>query len=328
MEFSSSDAPNRMMHAEADYTKNRIGAFHKRHNITPSPTANFVNSFGDGSGVRTHIITRVVFLERPTNIADFLPFAVVFFIYGLIVHSVFMLWKKFHKKSFNIFLLVLVFLFPPFLLFVTKDLVLLGLWAALACYMAFCLKIAFSRAVDQNAPKRIFKNSQWLFKISNSAIVIGHCATILSFLLLPRSLGYSLRMLFYSLYISVLSREFMLNLSHVMAASKGYFKKDGIPVVSESLSLCMVCAEPLGSSGTINTLICGHSYHSECIRGWCLIGQNNCCPYCKRGVDLNLFKDDLWNRAELSFRPLMNTLRSFISFFIIITCYIFYKIRG
>ena len=33
-------------------------------------------------------------------------------------------------------------------------------------------------------------------------------------------------------------------------------------------------------------LACGHSFHDFCIRGWCIIGKKQTCPYCKEKVRL------------------------------------------
>lgn len=39
-------------------------------------------------------------------------------------------------------------------------------------------------------------------------------------------------------------------------------------------------------------LPCNHVFHEYCIRGWCIIGKKQTCPYCKEKVDLQrLFKN-------------------------------------
>ena len=55
--------------------------------------------------------------------------------------------------------------------------------------------------------------------------------------------------------------------------------------------VCAVCGNPQlvpeGEEGIIeNTyrLSCGHTFHEFCIRGWCIVGKKQICPYCKEKV--------------------------------------------
>lgn len=57
--------------------------------------------------------------------------------------------------------------------------------------------------------------------------------------------------------------------------------------------VCAVCGNRLlvseNEPGVIeNTykLSCEHVFHEFCIRGWCIIGKKQTCPYCKEKVDL------------------------------------------
>jgi RING finger protein 121 len=35
-------------------------------------------------------------------------------------------------------------------------------------------------------------------------------------------------------------------------------------------------------------LTCGHEFHEFCIRGWCIVGKKQTCPYCHEKVDLKV----------------------------------------
>lgn len=57
--------------------------------------------------------------------------------------------------------------------------------------------------------------------------------------------------------------------------------------------VCAVCGNKLLVSeyeaGVIEDtykLSCEHVFHEFCIRGWCIIGKKQTCPYCKEKVDL------------------------------------------
>ena len=48
---------------------------------------------------------------------------------------------------------------------------------------------------------------------------------------------------------------------------------------------------PVGEEGVIeNTfrLTCSHEFHEFCIRGWCIVGKKETCPWCHEKVDLKV----------------------------------------
>lgn len=301
------------------------------------------------------IITQIIFVEKPTQLADVIPFAVAFFIYGLITQMGFSLWKRLHEQSHKLFQLAVVVGFPPFILYVAGDYSLFVLWIAYVLVVGTCLRQVCFRPMSYDVPRQIYRVFRYLFLLSNMAILLFHVLLAGSFFLYRPLILLSLRLLLYSIYLAVLSRELILNLSQILAARAGYFSKEGIPVVRESGDVCMLCTGRLGgdrgttgrSAGgdamgaadgpagsgaiqpiqTVRTLHCGHSYHDECIRGWALIGQNRFCPYCKKGIEASLFSMELWERTELPFKPLMNLVRSFISFFVVLSGMVLLRMR-
>ena len=77
----------------------------------------------------------------------------------------------------------------------------------------------------------------------------------------------------------------------------GYYKQEGIPERALETDTCAVCGNkllvPVGEEGVIeNTfrLSCGHEFHEFCIRGWCIVGKRQTCPYCHEKVDLKVLK--------------------------------------
>lgn len=64
-------------------------------------------------------------------------------------------------------------------------------------------------------------------------------------------------------------------------------------------NVCAVCGNEIlvvaDESNAVETsfrLPCKHVFHEYCIRGWCIIGKKQTCPYCKEKVDLKrLFKN-------------------------------------
>ena len=112
-----------------------------------------------------------------------------------------------------------------------------------------------------------------------------------------------------------------------MAKSTGFYSRDGIPGKKDSNDECMICTSNLNNECKI-TLKCGHSYHEDCIKGWCLIGQNNSCFYCKDGVNNKNFNQEYWIKSEVMISSMMSTMKSAISFFTIIFVIFLFKSRN
>lgn len=95
-----------------------------------------------------------------------------------------------------------------------------------------------------------------------------------------------------------------------------YFTHEGIPKRVLETGVCAVCGDEIHKitsdevdtydqrSSLIDeidvvdeksyTLSCNHTFHEFCIRGWCVVGKLQTCPYCKEKVDLKrMFKNPL-----------------------------------
>lgn len=86
-----------------------------------------------------------------------------------------------------------------------------------------------------------------------------------------------------------------------------YYKPKGIPTRHLEENVCAVCGQHIEIPGQQQQddeeteslvveasfrLPCNHVFHEFCIRGWCIIGKKQTCPYCKEKVDLKrLFKN-------------------------------------
>lgn len=266
------------------------------------------------------VVNRVIFISRPVTIRDVLPFVFVAVVYAIVSQAIFSIWKKFHEKSFNIFLLGLIVAFPPTLMYIVEDHIFLYSWIIFDVYLLYLAKVAFGFNTDKDAPKTVYRSFKRIFAVTNHATVVLQLLTLLFFFLGSNYMLVSLRGMVYSIYFAVLSREVVKNLSMLMAQATGYYSKEGIPGRTDTSSRCMVCTGEL--SGKTVTLGCGHTYHKDCIMGYCIIGNNNHCQFCKHGVDNKIFEQDYWIKSELFIRPLMNTMRSCISFFIVMMgCY-------
>lgn len=71
-----------------------------------------------------------------------------------------------------------------------------------------------------------------------------------------------------------------------------------MPKKSLEADVCAVCGNRFETDeNDVETeatyrLSCGHLFHEFCIRGWCVVGKQQTCPYCKEKVDLKrMFKN-------------------------------------
>lgn len=96
-----------------------------------------------------------------------------------------------------------------------------------------------------------------------------------------------------------------------------------MPLRSLDNNVCAVCGNELlvseNDSGVIEStfkLSCDHVFHEFCIRGWCIIGKKQTCPYCKEKVDLKRLFSNPWERPHVLYGELLDWVTIFSCFFI------------
>lgn len=271
--------------------------------------------------------TNVIIIKAPTTIMDVIPYVLVFIIYMIMVQAILSIWKKLHSKSYNIFVLNSILATLPLLCILSKRYSALLIYCLYISFILYLVFKAINFSSDKNAPKLIFKSFKVIFLITTHLTVLSQAALIICFLFFPHYILHALIMACYFIYYAVLSREIVRNLCYLMANTTGFYSEDGIPGKKDTHDHCMVCTSPLNKEKTI-TLKCGHSYHEDCIKGWCLIGQNNSCFYCKDGVDNKNFNQEYWIKSEVMISSMMSTMKSAISFFAIIFVIFLLKSRN
>ena len=53
-------------------------------------------------------------------------------------------------------------------------------------------------------------------------------------------------------------------------------------------------------------------FHEFCIRGWCLVGKKQTCPYCREKVDLKRMFHQPWEKPHVLFGQLLDFIRYFV----------------
>ncbi|CAH2264649.1 jg6253 [Pararge aegeria aegeria] len=114
----------------------------------------------------------------------------------------------------------------------------------------------------------------------------------------------------------LLRHQKVLHFTIVVFLEQAYYTKEGMPTRYLENNVCAVCGNKLlvevSEEGVIeNTykLPCGHVFHEFCIRGWCIVGKRQTCPYCKEKVDLKQMFTNPWDRPHLLYGQLLDWVR-------------------
>uniref|UniRef100_A0A8C6T522 Ring finger protein 121 n=1 Tax=Neogobius melanostomus TaxID=47308 RepID=A0A8C6T522_9GOBI len=167
-----------------------------------------------------------------------------------------------------------------------------------------------------------------LYKISYAIGIAGYSVVMftlfginLIFRIKPEdAMDFGVSLLFYGLYYGVLGRDFAEMCADFMASTIGYYSASGMPTKHLSDNICAVCGQPIlvdvNEEGIIeNTyrLTCNHVFHEFCIRGWCIVGKKQTCPYCKEKVDLKRMFSNPWERPHVMYGQLLDWLRYLVA---------------
>ncbi|AFN82765.1 hypothetical protein EROM_031430 [Encephalitozoon romaleae SJ-2008] len=272
-------------------------------------------------------IRQVIIIEREPTLGDVLQRIAVISVYALVIQTFFSAWKKINKKTHDICVFLILLLFPPGFFLYIQSYFLPFCWLLFSSFMLLNTLKVVKGSFGKDVMRDIYGVFKTLFIISNLGTFLGQSLTFMFFYLNPEYLGYTLSILLFFLYFGLLSREVIFFLSETMAISTGFYSKEGVPGKGNNNSLCMICTRSFDGSDRIHTLVCTHSFHEDCIKGWCLLGKKPFCPYCKKKIESSSLPPELWHKTEVWFYPLINTLRSFIVLTLVLTAIILYKIK-
>lgn len=59
-------------------------------------------------------------------------------------------------------------------------------------------------------------------------------------------------------------------------------------------------------------LNCKHVFHEFCLRGWCIVGKKEICPYCKERFSLSKVFKNPWQRPHVLFGQMIDLIRYFV----------------
>ncbi|KAM7235938.1 hypothetical protein CapIbe_013124 [Capra ibex] len=204
----------------------------------------------------------------------------------------------------------------------------LVIWILFSTVTAFVTFRATRKPLVQTTPRLVYKWFLLIYKISYATGIVGYMAVMftlfglnLLFKIKPEdAMDFGISLLFYGLYYGVLERDFAEMCADYMASTIGFYSESGMPTKHLSDSVCAVCGQQIfvdvSEEGIIeNTyrLSCNHVFHEFCIRGWCIVGKKQTCPYCKEKVDLKRMFSNPWERPHVMYGQLLDWLRYLVA---------------
>ena len=231
------------------------------------------------------------------------------------------LWKQKYPRSYHTMTLLGLWIVPLCMA------ISAGNWRFVAVHALFSLinSLIVYRAMESpmksNTPKIVYSWYSYVYAISYGIGVIGYIIVLIAFFHIPKVVNDTvleteakifeagILILFYGLYFGTLGRDFVDRLSDKMATTMGFYSKSGFPSRNLTSHTCAICGETTLDQNSKFTLDCKHIFHEVCIRGWTIIGKKDMCPCCKEKVDMNAFKKNPWDTAQILYLNLLDTLR-------------------
>lgn len=257
----------------------------------------------------------------------------IIFIVALIVAQVILVaWKKRHFKSYQLATLLGMWIIPLVVSIQRSWWRFLCSWIVFTGFSAYIWKLSTQPHISGKTPRFVYKWFTFLHILSYVFGVVGYL--VLMFTLMGAnhifginantSMDCGIYLLFYGLYYGVLGRDFAHICTDRMACKIGYFTHEGLPKKVLESGVCAVCGDMVhredgGDTGfegvdeRIYTLSCNHAFHEFCIRGWCVVGKQQTCPYCKEKVDLQRMFKNPWEKPHLFYGQLLDWVRYLVA---------------
>nr|XP_055192247.1 RING finger protein 175 [Nyctereutes procyonoides] len=246
----------------------------------------------------------------------------------VIAQIVLVQWRQRHGPSYNLVTLLQMWVVPLYFTIKLYWWRFLSMWGMFSAITSYILFRATRKPLSGRTPRLVYKWFLLIYKLSYAFGVVGYlaimftmCGFNLFFKIKARdSMDFGIVSLFYGLYYGVMGRDFAEICSDYMASTIGFYSMSGMPTRSLGDNICAVCGQKiiveLDEEGLIeNTyqLSCNHVFHEFCIRGWCIVGKKQTCPYCKEKVDLKRMISNPWERTHFLYGQILDWLRYLVA---------------
>lgn len=225
----------------------------------------------------------------------------ILFAAALIAQVVLVMWKLQHKKSYHVITLFGMWVIPLYISVRAEFWRMISVWTLFSVITLFVTFKATRRKISPSTPRLVYR---WFLFTHQATYIVGVIGYVMMVTLLS-GLVYafpsiaefvielSASLIFYGMYFGVLGRDFAELCVDYMAASMKYTTggvKDSLPSTELTWNVCAVCEREIITDGSsverTYRLTCDHLFHEFCIRGWCIVGKKQTCPYCNEKVDL------------------------------------------
>ncbi|CAH8538696.1 unnamed protein product [Heterobilharzia americana] len=207
-----------------------------------------------------------------------------------------MFWKQRHFRSYQLITLIAMWIVPFVYSIFAEFSRFVVVWVLFSLTTGAMVYLSCKKRISTTTPRRVYR---WFLFIHTTSYVLGIGGYILMMLtffqvnllfFLPTKIAmdFALLVLFYGLYYGVIARDFAEVCTNKMAAQISYRVPQGMPIRRIDASVCSICTNDLVTDGgeKVHRLNCTHVFHDFCIRGWCIIGKKDTCPYCSEKVNL------------------------------------------
>ncbi|KFO69242.1 RING finger protein 121, partial [Cuculus canorus] len=231
-------------------------------------------------------------------------------------------WKQRHPRSYNMVTLFQMWVVPLYFTIKLYWWRFLLVWVFFSAVTAFITFRATRKPLVQTTPRRKgLKERVLVWKKGSREGYMAVMFTLFGLNLLFRikpedAMDFGISLLFYGLYYGVLERDFAEMCADYMASTIGVSPHR--IVLPRKVLPRSGCPKGGGDGGSIrlewfhlNVVLL--SFHEFCIRGWCIVGKKQTCPYCKEKVDLKRMFSNPWERPHVLYGQLLDWLRYLVA---------------
>lgn len=246
----------------------------------------------------------------------------------IIAQIILLQWKKRHFKSYQLITLIFMWITPIIFCIQFHWFRFIIVWLLFTLISSTLFYRSSRKQIDGSTPRLVYR---WFFFIYQASYICGIAGYILIILTLfgfnlivqikhqtTMDLGFVI--IFYAIYFGVIGRDFAEVCSEKLAVRIGYYSKNGLPSRYLDEGVCAVCGNEVHLN--IDTekqnektfqLNCNHMFHEFCIRGWCIVGKKETCPYCNEKVDLKRMFPTPWERPHMMYAALLDWVRYLVT---------------